>query len=148
MDKKTIDTKFMNYAIELSHEANCTKGKVGAIIVKENEIIAKGVNSVPNGITPCTEESCIRKKLKLRSGQNQELCFAIHAEQNALIDALDKNINVKNGVLYVTKQPCIICSKMLINSGIKEIVFLKLYPDKYSKKILDEANVLLRQYTG
>ena len=136
----------MNYAITLSEKANCIKGKVGAIIVKNNEIIAEGVNSVPIGITSCTEETCLRKKLKLKSGEHQELCFVVHAEQNALIDALNKQANVKGSIVYVTKQPCIICAKMLINAGIKEVVYLTPYPDKYSEKILNEANVLLRKY--
>ena len=144
--KNKNDTYFMNYAITLSEKANCIKGKVGAIIVKNNEIIAEGVNSVPIGITPCTEETCLRKKLNLKSGEHQELCFVVHAEQNALIDALNKQANVKGSIVYVTKQPCIICAKMLINAGIKEVVYLTPYPDKYSEKILNEANVLLRKY--
>lgn len=138
--------EYMEYAISLSSKANCIKGKVGAILVKNNEIIAEGVNSVPNGITPCKEDTCLRKKLNLKSGQNQELCYVVHAEQNALIDALNKHIDVKDSTLYVTKQPCIICAKMLINAGIKEIVYLKEYPDKYSEKILNEAQIKLIKY--
>lgn len=134
---------YMNYAINLSSKANCIKGKVGAIIVKDNKILSEGVNSVPNGIKPCTNETCIRKKLNLKSGENQELCFVVHAEQNALINALNSHIDVKDSVLYVTKQPCIICSKMLINAGIKKIYYLNPYPDKYSKQLLDEAKVEL-----
>ena len=139
------DKEYMKYAQELSTKANCIKGKVGAILVKDNTIIAEGVNSVPNGITPCTEETCIRKKLKLKSGENQELCFVVHAEQNALLDALEKKIEVKGSTLYVTKQTCIICAKMLINAGIKRIVYLKAYPDKYSEKLLKEANIKVEQ---
>lgn len=139
---------FMDYAIKLSSKANCIKGKVGDILVKNNKIIAEGVNSVPNGITPCTEETCIRKKLKLKSGENQELCFVVHAEQNALLDALNKKINVKNSTLYVTKQLCIICAKMLINAGIKEIIYLEEYPDKYSERLLNEAGIRISKYGG
>lgn len=140
------DKYYMEYAKELSKEANCIKGQVGAIIVKDNKIIAKGVNSVPNGIEPCTEETCIRKVLKLKSGERQELCFVVHAEQNALLDALDKKIDIKASTLYVTKQPCMICAKMLINAGIKRIVYLKQYPDMYSEKIIKEANIELEMY--
>ena len=142
------DNDFMNYAIQLSSNANCIKGKVGAIIVKNNEIISEGVNSVPIGIKPCTDKTCLRKKLNLKSGENQELCFVVHAEQNAIIDALNKKKDIKNATLYVTKQPCIICAKMLINAGIKKIIYLKEYPDKYSEKLLKEAKVDIVQYKG
>ena len=139
---------FMNYAIDISKKANCIKGKVGAVLVKNNKIIAEGTNSVPEGIEPCTEETCIRKKLKLKSGEKQELCFVVHAEQNALLDALRKKIEVKGSVLYVTKQPCIICAKMLINAGIKKINYIKAYPDLYSERLLKEAGVDIIQYEG
>lgn len=142
------DDFYMNYARNISKKANCIKGQVGAIIVKRNKIIAEGVNSVPNGIKPCTEESCLRKKLKLKSGEHQELCFVVHAEQNALLDALEKKKNIKNSTLYVTKQPCIICTKMLINAGIKKILYLEDYPDKYSKKLLNEAKIEISKYKG
>lgn len=139
---------FMNYAIDISKKANCIKGKVGAVLVKNNKIIAEGTNSVPEGIEPCTEETCIRKKLKLKSGEKQELCFVVHAEQNALLDALKKKIEVKGSILYVTKQPCIICAKMLINAGIKKIYYIKAYPDLYSERLLKEAGVDIIQYEG
>lgn len=148
MKKIKDDNYFMNYAISLSSNANCIKGKVGAILVKDNKIIAEGVNSVPNGITPCTEETCLRKKLNLKSGENQELCFVVHAEQNALIDALNNKIDVKDSVLYVTKQPCIICAKMLINAGIRKIIYLKAYPDKYSESLLKEAGIEITKFVG
>lgn len=148
MSKIKNDSYYMNYALNISTTANCIKGKVGAILVKDNKIIAEGVNSVPNGITPCTEETCIRKKLNLKSGENQELCFVVHAEQNALIDALNNKVDVKDSTLYVTKQPCIICAKMLINAGIKKIIYLKEYPDKYSESLLNEAGIEINKFKG
>ena len=148
MKNNKSDSYYMDYAVKISSNANCIKGKVGAILVKDNKIIAEGVNSVPNGITPCTEETCIRKKLNLKSGENQELCFVVHAEQNALLDALDRKIDVKGSTLYVTKQPCIICAKMLINAGIKKIIYIKAYPDKYSESLLKEANIEIIKFEG
>ena len=142
------DKYYIKYADKLSSKANCAKGKVGAILVKDNTIVAEGVNSVPNGITPCTAETCLRKRLNLKSGENQELCFVVHAEQNALIDALNNSIDVKESTLYVNKQPCIICAKMLINSGIKKIIYLKAYPDKYSETLLQEAKIEIYKYEG
>ena len=148
MNKITNNNYYMNYALNISAKANCIKGKVGAILVKDNKIIAEGINSVPNGITPCTEETCLRKKLNLKSGENQELCFVIHAEQNALIDALNNKVDVKDSILYVTKQPCIICSKMLINAGIKKIIYFKPYPDKYSVDLLHQAGIEIYKFEG
>ena len=145
---KNKDKTYMDYAIKLSTKANCIKGQVGAILVKNNKIIAEGVNNVPKGIKPCTEETCIRKKLKLKSGENQELCFVVHAEQNAILDALKKKEDITKSTLYVTKQPCIICAKMLINAGIKKIIYLKAYPDKYSESLLKEAKIDIKQYKG
>lgn len=142
------DNDFMNHAVKISYTANCVKGKVGAVLVKDYKMISQGVNSVPNGIKPCTEETCLRKKLKLKRGQNQELCFVVHAEQNALIDALNHSINVKDSILYVTKQPCIICAKMLINAGIKKILYLEPYPDLYSEILLKEAGIELIKFEG
>ena len=142
------DNYYMNYAKNISAKANCIKGKVGAILVKNDKIIAEGVNSVPNGINPCTEETCLRKKLNLERGENQELCFVVHAEQNALIDALNHKIDVKDSTLYVTKQPCIICAKMLINAGIKKIIYLKAYPDKYSESLLKQAGIKINMFEG
>lgn len=136
---------YINYIKDLALTANCIKGKVGAIIVKNDKIIAEGVNSVPNGIKPCTKETCLRYKLKLKSGENQELCFVVHAEQNALLNALNNHIDVKGSTLYVTKQPCIICAKMLINAGIKKIYYLEPYPDIYSEEILKEAGITIAQ---
>ena len=148
MNKVKNDSYYMNYALNISKTANCIKGKVGAILVKDSKIIAKGVNSVPNGIKPCTDETCIRKKLNLKSGENQELCLVVHAEQNALIDALNNKIDVKGSTLYVTKQPCIICAKMLINAGIKKIIYLKTYQDIYSESLLNEAGIEINKFEG
>ncbi len=142
------DEYFMNYAIKLSSKADCIKGKVGAILVKNGKIIAEGINSVPNGIKPCTKRTCLRIKLNLKSGENQELCYVVHAEQNALLNALNNSIDVKESTLYVTKQPCIICAKMLINAGITNIIYLEAYPDKYSPILLKKAGVKIAKYKG
>ena len=146
MNKKDVD--YMKEALKLSKTANCIKGKVGAILVKKNKIIAQGVNNVPDGINPCTEETCIRKKLQLKSGEKQELCFVVHAEQNALLDALKNKVDISDSTLYVTKQPCIICAKMLINAGIKKIIYLEPYPDLYAMKLLKEARIEINQVEG
>ena len=90
----------------------------------------------------------LNHSVKLKSGENQELCFVVHAEQNAILDALKKKEDITKSTLYVTKQPCIICAKMLINAGIKKIIYLKAYPDKYSESLLKEAKIDIKQYKG
>ncbi len=136
-----IDKKYMLIALEESKNANCIKGKVGAIIVKENRILGKGNNSVPNGTKPCTEKTCIRKLLNLKSGERQELCKVVHAEQNAILNALFNKEDLNGSALYVTKSPCMICSKILINAGIKRIVYANKYPDEEAFKILAEVGI-------
>lgn len=136
-----IDKKYMLEALEEANNANCIKGKVGAIIVKDNIILGKGNNSVPNGTKPCTEKTCIRKLLNLKSGERQELCKVVHAEQNAILSALFNKYDLNGSTIYVTKSPCMICSKLLINAGIKRVVYANKYPDEEAFKILAEADV-------
>ena len=136
-----IDKKYMLEALEEAKNANCIKGKVGAIIVKDNIILGKGNNSVPNGTKPCTENTCIRKSLNLKSGERQELCKVVHAEQNAILNALFNKNDINGSTIYVTKSPCMICAKILINAGIKKVVYANKYPDEEAFKILTEAGV-------
>ncbi len=136
-----IDKKYMLIALEESKGANCIKGQVGAIIVKDNKILGKGNNSVPNGTKPCTEKTCIRRLLNLKSGERQELCKVVHAEQNAILNALFNKEDLNSSTLYVTKSPCMICSKLIINAGIKRIVYANKYPDEEAFKILEEAKI-------
>lgn len=136
-----IDKKYMLEALEEAKNANCIKGKVGAVIVKDDKILGKGNNSVPNGIKPCTEKTCIRKLLNLKSGERQELCKVVHSEQNAILNALFNKNDINGSTIYVTKSPCMICAKILINAGIKKVVYANKYPDEEAFKILSEAGI-------
>ncbi len=131
----------MKMAIEESKNANCVKGKVGAIIVLNGEILGKGNNSVPRGCIPCTIDTCLRKKYNLQSGERQELCRVVHAEQNAILNSLMKGYDLSNSSIYVTKSPCMICAKLIINVGIKKVIYANKYPDEEAFKILNEAGV-------
>lgn len=111
----------MKMAIEESKNANCVKGRVGAIIVLNGEILGKENNSVPEGCIPCTIDTCLRKKYNLKSGEKQELCRVVHAEQNAILNSLNKGYDLNNSIIYVTKSPCMICAKLIINVGIKKL---------------------------
>ena len=111
---------------------------MGAILVKDKKILATGYNGAPAGISHCDEAGCIRTELDVPSGQRHELCRGLHAEQNALLQAALHGNSVKDATLYATVQPCIICAKMLINAGIKEIVIMGEYPDEMAARFLKE----------
>jgi len=141
------DEYFMEVAKLVAKRATCLRRRVGAVLVKDKRILATGYNGAPRGLKHCLDINCIRDKLKIPSGERHELCRALHAEQNALIQASLYGISVKDSVLYATNQPCVICAKMLINAGIKEIVIAAGYPDKLAAQFLREAKIKVRRKT-
>lgn len=138
------DEYFMEIAGLVSKRSTCLRRKVGAVLVKERRILATGYNGTPTKITHCSTVGCLREKLKVPSGERHELCRGLHAEQNVLLQAALYGISLKDSTLYCTNQPCIICAKMLINAGIKEIVIRGDYPDKMAKDFLKQAKIRLR----
>ena len=142
LKRPSWDEYFMEITDLVATRATCLRRKVGAIIVKDRRILATGYNGPPKGVPHCDElGGCIREKLGIPSGERQELSRAVHAEQNAIIQAAKMGTNIDGATLYTTNHPCFICAKMLINAGVKKIVFREGYPDKYAKKILKEADV-------
>ena len=121
--------------------------QVGAIIVKNKRILTTGYNGAPQGVVSCKERcECLREKLGIESGTRHELCYAVHAEQNAIIQAARLGIVLEGATLYCTHQPCVICAKMIINAGITRIVYKQGYPDEFATKLLNEAGVQLDVY--
>jgi len=118
---------------------------VGAVLVKDKKILATGYNGAPSGLRHCEDIGCLRERLRIPSGERQELCRGLHAEQNVLVQAALYGISTKGSTLYVTNQPCVICAKMLINAGIKEIVIAAGYPDKLAREFLREAKIKIRK---
>lgn len=125
----------------VASRSTCLRRQVGALLVKEKNILATGYNGVPRGITHCDVTGCLRDQLKVPSGERHELCRGLHAEQNAIIQAASHGVNIFGATLYCTDSPCIICSKMLINAGIHEIVYGRGYPDDLSLQMLAEAGI-------
>ena len=123
----------------VARRSTCMRRQVGAILVKDTNILAPGYNGTPTGITHCSVTGCLRDQLKVPSGERHELCRGLHAEQNAIIQAARHGINISGATLYCTNTPCIICTKMLINAGIRRVVFLDGYPDDLSVDMLHEA---------
>lgn len=138
------DEYFLEVAKLVSKRATCLRRSVGALLVKDKRILATGYNGAPTGLAHCLDTGCLREKLRIPSGERHELCKALHAEQNALIQASLYGIPVKGSTLYATNQPCVICAKMLINAGIKEIVIAEGYPDKMAMEFLKEAKIKVR----
>jgi len=146
-ERPTWDDYFMKIAEDVASRATCIRRKVGAVIVKDRWIITTGYNGVPANITHCTEESCLRTKYNVPSGERHELCRGLHAEQNAIIQAALHGVSIKGATIYCTHQPCSICTKMLINSGIKQIVFNNPYNDPLAEEMLREAQIEIVIYS-
>lgn len=143
------DRRFMDVAKLVATWSSCYQEnrQVGAVITKNKRILTTGYNGASSGIVSCKERgSCLRRELGIPSGTRHEVCYATHAEQNAIIQAGKMGICIDGGTLYCTHQPCSICAKMIINSGIKRIVFSEGYPDEFSVRMLKEAGVELVKF--
>ncbi len=135
------DEYFLNIAKLVATRSTCLRRKVGAVVVKNKQILATGYNGAPTGITHCDEVGCLRDKLAVPSGQRHELCRALHAEQNAFLQAARHGVSLDGGTLYITVQPCSICAKMIINVGIRKIVVEGNYPDDFALQFLREGGI-------
>ena len=143
------DIRFMELTETVAKWSSCFKQNrhVGAVIVKDNRVMATGYNGAPAGIKSCEEKGeCLRRKLNIPSGTKHELCFAVHAEQNAVIQAAKYGININGATLYCTHQPCVICAKIIINAGIKRVVYKEGYPDEFSMQLFEEAGVVVEKF--
>ncbi len=135
------DEYYMNIVELIKERSTCLRRKVGAVIVKDKRILTTGYNGAPSGCKHCIDLGCLREKMNIPSGERHELCRASHAEQNAIVQAAKHGISIDGGTIYVTTQPCAICSKLIINSGIKRVVYKGEYPDGLSLELLNEAEI-------
>jgi len=126
----------------VSKRSTCLRRKVGAIIVQDKRILTTGYNGAPKGLPHCLEIGCLREEKEVASGERQELCRGLHAEQNAIVQAASYGISIKGSILYCTTQPCVTCAKMIINAGIKRIIYQEKYPDELARKLFKEAGVI------
>ena len=136
---------FMSIAKLVATRSTCLRRSVGAVLVKDKRILATGYNGAPTGIRHCKETGCLRENLAVSPGERHELCRGLHAEQNVIIQSAYYGVVTKETTLYSTHKPCIICTKMLINAGIKKIFFLEGYPDALADEMLSEANIELER---
>ena len=131
------DKRFMELAATIGTWSSCYQENrhIGAVIVRNKRIITTGYNGAPAGIKSCFEKGeCMRRRLGIPSGTRHELCYAIHAEQNAIIQAAKLGISIEGATMYCTHQP-VICAKMIVNSGISRVVYGEGYPDEFSLEI-------------
>ena len=132
---------FMGITELVAQRSTCCRRRVGAIAVKDKRILATGYNGAPAGMADCLETGCLREELGVQSGERHELCRGLHAEQNVIIQAAIHGVSLKDAEIYCTHQPCLICSKMLINCGVKRVFFANPYPDEMAENFLREAGV-------
>ena len=144
-ERPSYDEYFMEMAHVVSKRSTCIRRKVGAILVMDKHILSTGYNGAPKGFRHCSEVGCLREKMKVPPGQRHELCRGLHAEQNAIIQAAVFGVSIKGSMLYCTNTPCVVCVKMLINAGVKEIIFSGDYPDELAKTMLDESKIKIRK---
>ena len=121
--------------------STCLRRQVGALIVKDRRILSTGYNGAPMGIKHCSEVGCLREELHVPSGERHELCRGVHAEQNAIVQAAYSGTSIKGSTLYITTSPCSVCAKMIINAGIKKVIYKGDYPDEMAMSMLAEAGV-------
>lgn len=146
LKRPSWDEYFMGIAELVKERSTCLRRRVGAVIIKENRILTTGYNGAPPGAKHCDEIGCLRDAMSIPSGERHELCRALHAEQNAVIQAAKYGIPIEGSTIYTTTYPCVICSKILIASGIKRIVYRGGYPDDLSKKFLQESGIILVEF--
>jgi len=142
------DEYFMEITSLVSSRSTCLRRQVGAVFVKDKNILATGYNGAPSKVAHCADVGCLREQMEIPSGERHEICRGLHAEQNGIIQAARHGINLSGSTVYITDSPCIICAKMLINVGVERIVCGRGYPDRLSGEILDEAGLELEFYGG
>ena len=142
------DAYFMEICRVVARRSTCLRRQVGAILVSERRILATGYNGAPRGLEHCADlGGCYREQMRVPSGERQELCRALHAEQNAVIQAAIHGVKLENVTAYCTTMPCVTCAKMLINADVRRIVYEAVYPDELSRLMLEEAGVELVHWT-
>jgi len=136
-----IDEYFLKVASVVAERSTCLRHHVGAVAVRDKHILATGYNGAPAGLKDCLELGCLRDEMNIKSGTMHEVCRAIHAEQNVIIQAALHGVSLEGATIYVTHSPCILCAKMLVNAKIKRFVTFGSYSDDSFKGLFSEAGI-------
>lgn len=141
MPRPSWDQYFIDITHLVATRSTCLRRQVGALLVKNRNILATGYNGTPSGISHCEDTGCLRERLNVPSGERHELCRGLHAEQNAIIHAARHGVNIDGATLYCTTMPCVICTKMLINAGVERIVYEEGYADQLAQEMMAETGI-------
>ena len=150
MSRLDIHEYYMNIAVQVSLRSTCMRRKVGAVIVKDNRILSTGYNGAPSGLPNCIDDCsrCYRSAHNIPSGQLLDMCYAVHGEQNAILNAMKTGEDLKGAVLYVNTYPCVTCFKLTVQAGIKEVYYIDEYENEFTKQMAKEAGVELVKLDG
>jgi len=135
------DEYFTAIVQQVATRSTCRRRQTGAVIVKDKRILATGYNGAPSGLAHCLDVGCLRENMGIDSGERHELCRGLHAEQNAIIQAALHGVSIQGAAIYCTHEPCTLCAKMIINSGVGRIFYINSYPDELATQLLREAKV-------
>jgi len=144
MERPSKDEYFMRMAFLVSTRATCLRRKVGAVVVKEGHVLSTGYNGAPKNMDHCDKAGCIRESMGVPTGERHELCRGLHAEQNAIIQAAFFGVSINESVMYITTHPCTVCAKMVVNSGVMEVVYSDDYIDPLAKSLLLDGGIRVR----
>jgi dCMP deaminase len=146
VQRPSWDEYFMNIAKVVASRSNCMKRKVAAIIVRDKRVISTGYNGTPRGTRNCNEGGCPRCNNFAASGTALDECLCSHGEENAIVQASYHGVSLKDAIIYTTFAPCLQCTKMIINSGIHEVIYNMDYPlNESSFRLFQEAGVFIRK---
>lgn len=142
-ERLSWDEYFMKIANVVSERSTCLSAPKGAVIAKGKRVIATGYSGAPAGVDNCAFDNgyCKKRKLGYGHGEGHDVCLAVHAEANAILQAAFLGINCKDGVMYCTHEPCGDCAKLIINSGIKKIYYENKYPSKITDDLFRQAGI-------
>lgn len=146
MVRPTWDQYFMEITHLVAKRSTCLRRQVGAVLVKDKNILATGYNGAPSGVAHCLDVGCLREQMGVPSGERHELCRGLHAEQNAIIQAAKHGTSIEGSTLYSTTMPCIICTKMIINAGIIRVVYEEGYADQLAATMIAETGVAVDRF--
>jgi len=141
--RPNIDEYFLKIAMDVSKRSTCHRHDIGAVLVRDKQILATGYNGAVARTKDCLELGCLRDELKIPSGTRHEICRAVHAEQNAIIQAALHGVTTQDSTMYCTHSPCNLCAKIMVNAGVKRVVCTNFYPDESWQALFKEAGVTL-----
>ncbi|MFO8101186.1 MAG: cytidine/deoxycytidylate deaminase family protein [Dehalococcoidia bacterium] len=137
----SVDEYFLKIASVVAERSTCLRHHIGAVAVRDKHILSTGYNGAPAGLKDCLELGCLRDEMEILSGTRHEVCRAIHAEQNVIIQASLHGVSLEGATLYCTHTPCILCAKMLVNARIKRFVSFRKYADDSFVQLFEEAGI-------